>query len=1795
MLMPHQNLSRTGLLSPVLSFAVALPALAQITPDATLGDESSTLTPNTELQGEIVDLIGGGAIRGSNLFHSFQEFNVNEGQQVYFANPDGIASILSRITGGDPSNIFGTLGVDGAADLFLLNPNGIVFGPSSSLDIEGSFIGSTADAIQFGEQGLYSATDTTAPSLLTINPSALWFNQLEPNGIFNTSITPIGPSPAGTPLAGLSAPAGRSLLLVGGDINFAGGSIVGSGSRIELGGLSAPGIVELENNELGFKLSFPEGITQSNINLTNDGLVGLVGQEGGEIIVNANLLTATSGGRLVTEIGGSEAGGNIDVIANQINLSGIGFSGINSGLISRVLPIASGASGNVNVTANSLTIRDGAQISSTTFGVGNAGNININANSIDIIGSELIQLLPTGIGSTSETVPASGIEATGNAGNVLVSTRSLNVQNGGRISTGTNSLGNGGNLSITASNITQLVGSGVEFAGVVNGNFIFQTNGSSLNTSTTGIGNAGNLRLATGELIIQDGAVITASTISSGNAGDIDITANSISLLGVREDRLSTSQIESVSRIAPNFPLPTGDAGSITISAQTLNIDDGGQISTITQGEGAGGNLTVTIQDSAEFAGAAGFIPDFNIRSGLITGTTGFNNAGDLTLEVGENLIIRDGAGISASTASSGSAGNIFIAADSIELFGISQDQPAFSSILSASFPINGNDVTGSAGDVAINARYLSVRDGARISTETASQGDGGNLSIVANEAIELIGSGTRLEQNDDGSINTIIDSSSLTIQTTGTANAGRLSLETGRLMIQNGATISASTTDSGNAGEINIDAEFVEIIGIRADEQFSSSIQSISILNVVEAENGDVVVIRSTGDAGDIRILTRSLSLQDGGTIVTTTSGAGQGGDLEIQVEEIAELVGTTGSFSSGIATGTIGSGNAGELTLSVGERLIIEDGAVIVASTNGSGSAGDVFLSADVISLSGLAENQQSTSSIESTSRSATIQNGNVTFFATGDTGDVSISTRALSVRDGAQISTETASQGQGGSLVIVATEAIELIGSGEQLIEIDGINSMTEISSGLVAQTNLANAGSLIVETENLTIKDGATITASTIGAGAAGDIQITADSITLSGIRPDRRFSSQIESTSRPAPDGTPATGEAGDISITTRLLNIQDGGQITTETASQGQGGNLLIIATEATELIGSGNLLVQIDGFDFEGESSSGLNIQTTGTAAAGSLNLETGRLIIRDGASLGASTFGSGAAGNIKVIADSIMISGIRADQLFSSTIQTASAGIGNAGNIDLQAGDLLLLNGGSISTETFNKGDGGIIDIDIAGPIRIGGFGDSNGFFSSNINSSVRPGSQGNAGSIFIEADSLVAEDGGQIGAVVSRAQRGFQGNLLAGGQGQGGNIQLTIAESITFSGTNGAGFSSGVLSLTERGANGEAGDITINTGDLKVENGAIVVASTFNPSEGGNITINAQNVDLLEGGQITTNTRNQGNAGRVILNVVGNISISGFDTDFDLRRQRVEAYQQLPGVFDEFSDVVVNQGSTSGIFANTETMNSTGNGGSIELTAANLKLINHAAIAAQSEGRGLAGSITLDVNERFEMFDSEILTEAPQSSGGSISINTIEGYGPRSVVLRGDSDIRTVSLQNGGNITIRGGAVVALDDSDILTTSADGQGGDITLINFFSENNPLDGTPPFDGNNRVDINAEGRVASGTISLTDVSFVENSLSGLEDTIIDTSTLTAGSCIARTADDQGSFVVTGRDGIPPRPGDMGIAAYPTGTVQTIESGGASLPQMHPTGTLQEPDGVYQLPDGRLVLSRECD
>ncbi|MEO0984860.1 MAG: filamentous hemagglutinin N-terminal domain-containing protein [Cyanobacteria bacterium J06639_14] len=162
--------------------------IAQIIPDDTLGDEGSIV-----VDGDAIDRIEGGETRGSNLFHSFEEFNVNTGQQVYFANPVGIENILSRVTGSNVSEIDGLLGVDGAANLFLLNPNGIIFGPNARLDISGAFTASTAEMLEFQDGSAFSAVNPEGEPFLTMSvPLGVQFGASPQGDLTNEGLLEVG-------------------------------------------------------------------------------------------------------------------------------------------------------------------------------------------------------------------------------------------------------------------------------------------------------------------------------------------------------------------------------------------------------------------------------------------------------------------------------------------------------------------------------------------------------------------------------------------------------------------------------------------------------------------------------------------------------------------------------------------------------------------------------------------------------------------------------------------------------------------------------------------------------------------------------------------------------------------------------------------------------------------------------------------------------------------------------------------------------------------------------------------------------------------------------------------------------------------------------------------------------------------------------------------------------------------------------------------------------------------------------------------------------------------------------------------------------------------------------------------------------------------------------------------------------------------------------------------------------------------------------------------------------------------
>jgi filamentous hemagglutinin family protein len=293
-------------------------ALAQsnVVPDDTLGPNQSGVI-SLDASGFPVDVINGGLASGSNLFHSFSEFNVSAGQGVYFFNPSNdIANILSRVTGGTRSEILGTLGIANAAgvssqpNLIFLNPNGILFGPNASLDLPATFIATTADAVQLGQFGLFDAVNPDNSTLLSVDPSALLFGQGPNSPIVNQASTGLAIAgrihPVSTPRliltngqaipipSGLQVADGQSLLLIGGDILLDQSSLSSVGGSIDVGSIQSSSRVDLVPTVEGFRADYSDVTEFGNITLST-ALLNASGVNSGRIQLQANRISNYSG------------------------------------------------------------------------------------------------------------------------------------------------------------------------------------------------------------------------------------------------------------------------------------------------------------------------------------------------------------------------------------------------------------------------------------------------------------------------------------------------------------------------------------------------------------------------------------------------------------------------------------------------------------------------------------------------------------------------------------------------------------------------------------------------------------------------------------------------------------------------------------------------------------------------------------------------------------------------------------------------------------------------------------------------------------------------------------------------------------------------------------------------------------------------------------------------------------------------------------------------------------------------------------------------------------------------------------------------------------------------------------------------------------------------------------------------------------------------------------------------------------------------------------------------------------
>ncbi len=545
------TLAIAGMLTFFESFA-----LAQIQKDGTLGSENSIITPKL-IDGQPLDQIDGGAVRGTNLFHSFEQFSVSAGRTAHFNNAIDIQNIISRVSGNSISNIDGILKANGTANLFLINPNGIVFGPNASLNIGGSFVASTASSLNFADGTKFSATSPQTTPLLTLSvPIGLQFgataapirnqSQAKPDGAVNIFRQGVG----------LQVQQGKTLALIGGDITLEGGNITAKDGRVELGSVAGNSLVSLSPTNQGWALGY-EGVQNfQNIELIQlnkiRSIVDTHGEDGGNIHIQGRLVRVAGSFLILVDLFGGQSGGDLTVNASESVV-------VEQDTQLFTQSLSNGNSGNINVTTQKLVVRSGAQLH---------GQLTINASdSVEVIGGTSIPLFRDG----SDLISSGLFSATygdKNAGSITINTGKLRIQGGARISTSSEGIyrlisnqltpkntGKAGNLTVNASDFVELIGT--------------SPNGSRLSglfSGTEGPGDGGNLTLTTARLIIKDGAAITVSSQARKNV------------------------------IYIGDPTNLGKAGDLNIIARSILLDNKGKLTAETE-SGLGGNITLQVRD----------------------------------------------------------------------------------------------------------------------------------------------------------------------------------------------------------------------------------------------------------------------------------------------------------------------------------------------------------------------------------------------------------------------------------------------------------------------------------------------------------------------------------------------------------------------------------------------------------------------------------------------------------------------------------------------------------------------------------------------------------------------------------------------------------------------------------------------------------------------------------------------------------------------------------------------------------------------------------------------------------------------------------------------------------------------------------------------------------------------------------------------------------------------------------------------------------------------------------------------
>jgi filamentous hemagglutinin family protein len=580
---------------------------------------------------------------GSNLFHSFGQFGLATGESAAFSGPATISNVIGRVTGGNASSIDGRVqSTIAGANLYLINPSGIVFGPNATVNVSGSFHASTADYLKMSDGAKFQATNPDSGTLSGAPPAAFGFLTARPAAIAVNGST-LGPVPGTLGLvAGPVSITSATLSAPAGTIHVTGAAGIG---EVPVDPRNTPALTAAGFGPVDIKggsklnVSDPSGLGSGGSVFIRSGALTINASEinadnyragpGGQIALRADGQIALANGASVHAGGvGVGRGGSVMATTEASNID-LDNSSINADTK------GAGNAGDVSVRAAALNIFNNGVISSGTSGSGNGGTVSVTvAGQLSIAGKPDGSL--TGIASDA------GPSSTGNAGNVVVSAGTLKLVSNGEISSTTFAFGNAGTVSVTVGDQLNIDGTSA------NSSFL---TGIAAETEVGSFGNAGSVQVNVGSLLIANSGTISASTSGSGAAGNI--VAQIGGMLAISGDGSETT---STGIFATPGLLAEKNNGSTTITAGSLSIVNGGQISTSTFGSAPAGNITLNV---------TGDLQATNGSSSQVTGVLastvgnlaiifGGGNAGRVSVDVGGRLSLDGGAtGIAAIAADS--------------------------------------------------------------------------------------------------------------------------------------------------------------------------------------------------------------------------------------------------------------------------------------------------------------------------------------------------------------------------------------------------------------------------------------------------------------------------------------------------------------------------------------------------------------------------------------------------------------------------------------------------------------------------------------------------------------------------------------------------------------------------------------------------------------------------------------------------------------------------------------------------------------------------------------------------------------------------------------------------------------------------------------------------------------------------------------------------------------------------------------------------------------------------------------